>query len=80
MIEQIFVQDLINKLPSHLYVLYFLSTKRQVKFDVLTSGLVNVTTTTVICCPGFYENHKEKCKSKLFFYLPKRNITANKNV
>ncbi|XP_071180591.1 uncharacterized protein [Mytilus edulis] len=37
-------------------------TKRQVKFDVLKTGLVNVTTTTVICCPGFYENHKEKCK------------------
>lgn len=46
------------------------------KYKVLTSGLVNVTTTTVICCPGFYKKNKEKCKSKLYyFYLLKRNIT-----
>ncbi|XP_063397383.1 uncharacterized protein LOC134681660 [Mytilus trossulus] len=38
--------------------------ERQVKYDVLTSELVNITTTTDICCPGFFEKHKGKCKSK----------------
>lgn len=40
------------------------SGERQVKYDVLTSELVNITTTTDICCPGFFEKHKGKCKSK----------------
>ncbi|VDH95856.1 Hypothetical predicted protein [Mytilus galloprovincialis] len=52
--------------------------ERNVKYKVLTSGLVNVTTTTLICCPGFKENHKKKCKSKLFMFTNLREILPQK--
>ncbi|XP_052087939.1 uncharacterized protein LOC127725149 [Mytilus californianus] len=35
---------------------------KNVNHTVLKPGLVNVTTTTEICCPGFFEKRKGKCK------------------
>ncbi|CAG2254289.1 unnamed protein product [Mytilus edulis] len=45
--------------------------------NVISSGLVNVTTTTEICCPGFYTKKKGRCKN--YSKTPRPQLTRKRS-
>ncbi|CAC5361192.1 unnamed protein product [Mytilus coruscus] len=57
------VQDFCNFLLPLCFILFgYFCIERKIETEVHTPVLVNITTTTEICCPGFYKKRHRKCK------------------